>query len=241
MPNRILDEGTKIQALTMLTFGVSTDKIADIVGISKAQINRLRRKAKMRGWSERQDDVLRLEHVRDEARPGRPRKDTPEQVEKLQTIVEHDAAGRHASLEELAYEMGTSSSTLSRQLKQLGYKKVKKTTKPGLTEAMRRSRLNWCLEHQHWTIEDWKKVIFTDETSIVLGQQRGRRRIWRKPSQLWDEDIVKPRFKKSVTVMGWGAFTWDEKGPFHIYSPETAAQKRNATAAIARLNAEREE
>jgi hypothetical protein len=35
-------------------------------------------------------------------------------------------------------------------------------------------RLKWCLDHRG---EDWRYVIFSDETSVQLGGVRGRRRV----------------------------------------------------------------
>ena len=40
--------------------------------------------------------------------------------------------------------------------------------------------------------------------------------------------------------MFWGAFSYDKKGPCHVWQPETPKQKREATAAIDKLNEERE-
>lgn len=40
--------------------------------------------------------------------------------------------------------------------------------------------------------------------------------------------------------MFWGAFTYDHKGPCHIWEPENAQQKKAAAAEIEALNAARE-
>jgi hypothetical protein len=50
---------------------------------------------------------------------------------------------------------------------------VKPTKKPGLTDKMKAARLKFCQDHADWTLEDWKNVIWTDETSVVLGHRRG--------------------------------------------------------------------
>ena len=39
---------------------------------------------------------------------------------------------------------------------------------------MKETRLQFALRHKDWTIEDWKNVIWTDETSVVLGQRQGK-------------------------------------------------------------------
>ena len=89
MPNRHIDEGRKIQAPTMLVMGRPIEEITPIVGISKAQIHRLRAKAASRGWGADKDSPLDLRHVEDEARSGRPRSAVEPAV--LQTIAEANA------------------------------------------------------------------------------------------------------------------------------------------------------
>lgn len=44
------------------------------------------------------------------------------------------------------------------------YRLVAKTE---LTQEAKRKRLEWCLEHREWTLENWSRVIFTDETKFT--------------------------------------------------------------------------
>lgn len=74
MVGKACDEGTKIQALTLLSTGLKVAEVSRIVQISVSQLYRLRIKAKNRGWGENIESPLRLEHVADKARSGRPRK-----------------------------------------------------------------------------------------------------------------------------------------------------------------------
>src|SRR5579859_6858743 len=41
--------------------------------------------------------------------------------------------------------------------------------KPGLRPENVKDRLNWALCYKHWTVEDWKRVIWSDESSIWIG------------------------------------------------------------------------
>jgi transposase len=103
---------------------------------------------------------------------------------------------------------------------------------------MREARLNFCLAHQHWDLEDWKNVIWTDETSVVLGTRRGMRtRVWRKSYKAFEGSNSKVRYKKYSEFMFWGCFSYDKKGPMHIWKKETAAEKKEAKAFIDKLNA----
>ena len=40
--------------------------------------------------------------------------------------------------------------------------------------------------------------------------------------------------------MFWGSFSYDKKGPCHIWKPETAQEKKIADAELAEMNAARE-
>ena len=41
--------------------------------------------------------------------------------------------------------------------------------KPGLRPENVKDRLNWVLCYKDWTVEDWKNVIWSDESSIWIG------------------------------------------------------------------------
>jgi len=84
-------------------------------------------------------------------------------------LVTKNRCGCEKSSEYLAYKVGISESSILRILNSSFFRKCKPTWKPRLTDEARRKRLNWALEYQHWTLEDWKNIIWTDETSVVLG------------------------------------------------------------------------
>jgi hypothetical protein len=45
--------------------------------------------------------------------------------------------------------------------------------KPYLRLSNKKKRLRWAKEHRHWTKEDWKRVLWTDEYKFeVYGSQR---------------------------------------------------------------------
>jgi hypothetical protein len=88
-----------------------------------------------------------------------------------------DKEGRNLSCRKLRGRIGASGATTCRMLKKNGFRNVKESTKLGLTEDIKKARLAFCKDHKHWTLEDWKKVIWTDETSIVLGHRRSKYRI----------------------------------------------------------------
>jgi hypothetical protein len=67
--------------------------------------------------------------------------------------------------------------TVWKVLTHTGYSQYKLIVKPGLNELNKGERLAWCLEREHWTLDNWKDVIFIDETAIQLGGIRGKRYI----------------------------------------------------------------
>ncbi|KAK1788811.1 hypothetical protein P4O66_002620 [Electrophorus voltai] len=53
-------------------------------------------------------------------------------------------------------------------------KSCKARKKPFINEKQRRARLKFAKDHKYWTIEDWSKVIFSDECSFQLCPTPGR-------------------------------------------------------------------
>ena len=66
-----------------------------------------------------------------------------------------------------------SSRTVRRRLGESGGKFIKETQKPLLSEKHIVKRLQWAKNHQKF---DWKKVIFTDESTFQLFQSN--RKVW---------------------------------------------------------------
>ena len=57
--------------------------------------------------------------------------------------------------------------TVSRRLsKEFNLKSYKPAKKPRLTVAMKAKRLQFANNHQHWTAEQWGKVLFSDESTF---------------------------------------------------------------------------
>jgi hypothetical protein len=90
-------------------------------------------------------------------------------------------------------------------------------------------------------MEDWKNVIWTDETSVQLGGVRGKRRVWRKVEEAYYKHCIKKRWKQFKEFMFWGSFSYDYKGPCHIWEDETPVEKAYAITEIKRLNALKED
>lgn len=130
--------------------------------------------------------------------------------------------------------------TVWRILRAAGMKKTKPTRKPGLTEKMRRDRFEFCLRYEHWTLEDWKRVIWSDETSVILNHRRGGYRVWRTPQEKFVKSVIRERWKGYAEFQFWGCFTYDSKGPCHIWHPETAQEQKDAEKDLEAINAELE-
>ncbi|CAG8737237.1 14943_t:CDS:2, partial [Acaulospora colombiana] len=67
----------------------------------------------------------------------------------------------------------------------------------------------------HWTVEDWSRVIFSDETKINRMGSDGRVWGWKRPgSQLEDRNVVGTVKFGGGSVMLWGCMTIS--GPGHM-------------------------
>jgi len=233
------DITTRAQAITLKLLNLSNQEIEAITGISGRTVNKFFDKAIARGLDPTARPLRILtHHVEDGERSGRPTKRTPENIEAIISQVKTDRYGREKTCAAIADEFEVSEQTVWRVLHAAGFTKTKPTRKPGLTVRMRALRLQFCLDHQHWTLEDWKRVIWSDETSMVLGHRRGGYRVWRLPSEALLKSTIRERWAGYQEFMFWGCFSWDSKGPCYIWEKETAQEKKQADEAIATLNAE---
>ncbi len=75
----------------------------------------------------------------------------------------------------------------------------KRATKPLLKQKHRQKHLTWAKEKKNWTVAQWPKVLFSDESSfcILFGNQGPR--VWRKSGEAQNPSCLKSSVKFSVT------------------------------------------
>ena len=75
-----------------------------------------------------------------------------------------------------------------------------------LNAKMRQKRYNWAKEHESWSINDWQKVLFSDESKIEIPLGNGRK-IYRRQSFENPLMMIQPKVKNELSVMMWGCFS----------------------------------
>lgn len=227
--------------------GKTSEDISHKTGLSVRQVNRIYARAINRGFDPNQEPlVIKDAFLEDSKRTGRPRQQTYNTIEATTQIVRASKHSRTMTCADIAGELSklrieVSRETVRRILKNAGFKKSKPTKKPGLTQAMKNRRYEWCKEHENWTLEDWKNVIWTDETSVLLNSRKGGYRVWRTSKERFDRTCVRPRWKGFSEFMFWGSFSYDSKGPMFCWHPETPSERRQATIDLKEWNEALEE
>jgi hypothetical protein len=92
-------------------------------------------------------------------------------------------------------------------------KAVVKRKRPLLTKRHRQERLDFAISHQDWTMEDWKNVVWSDETKINRLGSDGRKWVWKKAGEGLSDRLVEGTLKfGGGSVMVWGCMLWDGVG-----------------------------
>jgi Transposase len=110
-----------------------------------------------------------------------------------------------------------STTTLRRRRSEAGLGSFVAVEKPGLRPENMKARLAWAQRYKDWTVDDWKRVIWSDESSIWIGVNPRRRWVIRPPGERLNPKYVKPTYKTAqVKVMVWACFTGGRVGPLIV-------------------------
>jgi transposase len=172
------------------------EQITAFTHIKKSRVYSLRTEAIRRGWDPQVSKVVEVHHMEDAKRSGWP-KTSQVVIDLIIATVTKNSTTHGWSCSQIAYSVSetpgiqpVSASTVYRVLTTEGFSTYKRTVKPGLTKDQKDARLKWCLERKDWTLEDWKNVIWTDETRVVMGAVRGKRRVWRKKDEAYNPHVI---------------------------------------------------
>jgi transposase len=147
---------------------------------------------------------------------GRPSKLTPTNVRHALRLITSQQADNAAQVTRILQNITNqplSTSTVCRHLKKAGMKAVVKKKRPFLKKQHRIARVDFALTHQHWTMEDWKKVVWSDETKINRLGSDGKKWVWKKKGEgLTDRTVQGTQKFGGGSLMMWGCMLWEGPG-----------------------------
>ncbi|GFU92677.1 transposable element Tcb1 transposase [Trichonephila clavipes] len=115
--------------------------------------------------------------------------------------------------------------TVRGRLLEIGLRGCKARPKTLLNEFQRKRRLTWAREHSLWTIKDWEKVIFSDESQFCISGNRSSAYVRRRTHEELSPQCLKPTVKYPTKVMVWGCMSFHGVGRLHIVSGTVKATK----------------
>ena len=186
------------RAIALLMQGQRQQQVANHFGVNVSTIERLVRRLRKTG------------HLPDRPRSGRPRVTSRRQD---RTIRLAHLRNRHLTATETALNtVGTnnrqiSPKTVGSRLREIGLRARRPYVGLPLTQARRLRRMAWLTAHapRLFTMRQWRRVLFTDESRFTLYRADGRRRVYRRRGERFADACVVERDRfGGGSVMVWG-------------------------------------
>ncbi|GFW60547.1 transposable element Tcb2 transposase [Trichonephila clavipes] len=96
----------------------------------------------------------------------------------------------------------------------MGFWSRRPTRVPLLTARHKALRLAWVRQHRHWTVDDWKHVAWSDESSFQLNRAEGHVQVRRQPHESLDLACQQGTVQAGGgSVMVWGVYIWRDIRP----------------------------
>jgi transposase len=182
--------------IQLLSQGLSLRKVAEQVGIGASTVGRIARRSlpdRVRGMA------------------GRPRLLSDTDKRKImRDILSGNCDTAVQATASLARDAGVvvSTNTVRRVLKESGLHASPKVKKPMLSLRHRKARMEFAIRHKDWTVDDWRKVVWSDETKINRLGSDGREWCWKNPGEALSNRTCKPTVKHGGgSLMVWGCMT----------------------------------
>lgn len=183
------------------------EKQNKMFNVNKSTISRIVRRFSLKGTPE----ALKS--------PGRPKKTTQQTDRAIIRIASvNPFLSSEKILGKIAPEDGKniSSRTVRRRLVTAGLLSRRPAKKPLLSKKNVKARLAFALEHINWTVEQWKRVVFSDESKFNLFNSDGIQHVRRPAGKRLDPKYTVPTVKHGGgSVMVWGCFSAYGMGPLH--------------------------
>lgn len=198
-----VSEVTAARIVALSEEGLSTRQIALRVGVHFSSVSRCMKRFRETGSYSRRPTS------------GRPRTTDPtdDRFIRLHALRQRNlTAPDIQNLIRNVRNLRISTNTVRRRLVGAGLRVRRLAKGPQLTTRHRMQRLRFARDHQHWTVEEWKAVLFTDETRVALHIPDGRDRVWRRRGERYSRCCtvgVTPF--RGGSIMFWGGISFEAR------------------------------
>uniref|UniRef100_A0A9J7ZNT0 Transposase Tc1-like domain-containing protein n=1 Tax=Cyprinus carpio carpio TaxID=630221 RepID=A0A9J7ZNT0_CYPCA len=156
---------------------------------------------------------------------GRKRCTTNRENHSLMRIVKQNQFKNLSELHKEWTEAGVKASraTTHRCVEEFGYSRHIPLVKPLLNHRQRQRRLTWAKKKKNWTVVQWSKVLFSDESKFCISFGNQGPRVWRKGGEAHSPSCLKSSVKFPQSVMIWGAMSSAGVGPLCFLKTKVTA------------------
>ncbi|GBM84626.1 hypothetical protein AVEN_226660-1 [Araneus ventricosus] len=168
-----LSEFVRGQIVMARRLGMNITETARLVGCSQFVVVSIHAK-----WINNGDTSSRCQGV------GYPRVIKEKGRRRLPRLVKQN---RHQTVAQLTAQYNASPSasvsehTVQRTLLDMGLCSRRPTRVPLLTKRHHQLHLQWSQEHREWTMDEWKRVAWSDKSRFLIHHVDGRARVRRLP------------------------------------------------------------
>ena len=147
---------------------------------------------------------------------GRPHKTTPEQDNFIVETVDKHRKLVPRVVQRMLFEIYGVRLSLSRirhRLQIAGLDGRICVRKPLLSCTNKAKRLLWAFKHRHWSYDQWKMVLWSDEKKFELFNSKRRQHCRRRKGEPLRDDTIQPTVKHGGgSAMFWGCFGANQVG-----------------------------
>lgn len=98
--------------------------------------------------------------------------------------------------------------TIRRRLKEAGLNSRRPAVAPQLLPHHRQDRLRFARQHVNWRRQEWRNVLFTDESRVCLRSPDGRERVYRRRNERFADCTISERLSfHGGSVMIWAGIS----------------------------------
>lgn len=190
-----------VKVVTLSNEGRRQKDIGEIVGMNQSTVSRILKRHRETGEYKR--------------RPGQGRRRCTTEVDdrylQLQALRNRGlTAPELKNMLQNTRHVNVSNRTVRRRLKERNLTPKRPAIVPRLLPRHKIQRLHFARNHVNWTVDQWRNVLFSDETRVQLWKPDGRKRVYRRPGERYAAcNLVQNVSFGGGSIMLWGGISWE--------------------------------